>query len=274
MWEFEKFQEQIALIDENTFLTYKELMEYTDKMKQILEERSFCFLLCDAGIGPMIHYISMIENRVVPLLLDVKIDKKLLQELINEYQPDYLCVPENLDEYQEEKAIEHSYGYKTIEWSKAKRQPLYEDLALLLSTSGSTGSNKLVRLSYKNIYSNAKSISEYLQLDETERPITTLPMNYTYGLSIINSHLLVGATILVSSRTFIQKGFWEFFEKHGATSFGGVPATYDILYKSVSSYIDEAEKETFKTALVAFTITTLCAVSVAKVTDCIVAVCV
>ena len=109
MWEFEKFQEQIALIDENTFLTYKELMEYTDKMKQILEERSFCFLLCDAGIGPMIHYISMIENRVVPLLLDVKIDKKLLQELINEYQPDYLCVPENLDEYQEEKAIEHKW---------------------------------------------------------------------------------------------------------------------------------------------------------------------
>ena len=56
-------------------------------------------------------------------------------------------------------------------------------------------------------------------------------MNYTYGLSIINSHLLVGATILLTDKSLMQKGFWELFKGAGATSFGGVPYTYEILDK-------------------------------------------
>ena len=71
----------------------------------------------------------------------------------------------------------------------------------------------------------------YLKIDETERPITTLPMNYTYGLSIINSHFLVGATILVTEKSLMQKEFWNFFKGQRATSFGGVPYTYEILDK-------------------------------------------
>lgn len=54
-------------------------------------------------------------------------------------------------------------------------------------------------------------------------------MNYTYGLSIINSHLLVGATILVTDKGLMQKEFWSIFKSEGATSFGGVPYTYEML---------------------------------------------
>ncbi len=75
----------------------------------------------------------------------------------------------------------------------------------------------------------AASIVQYLHLDETERPITTLPMNYTYGLSIINSHLMVGATILLTEKGLMQKEFWTFFKEQEATSFGGVPYTYEML---------------------------------------------
>ncbi|MCF0142786.1 MAG: AMP-binding protein, partial [Parasporobacterium sp.] len=100
---------------------------------------------------------------------------------------------------------------------------------LMLTTSGSTGSPKFVRQSYTNVFTNAEQIVEYLELSETERPITTLPMNYTYGLSIINSHLLVGAAILVTDKGLMQKEFWSFFKEGGATSFGGVPYTYEML---------------------------------------------
>ena len=54
-------------------------------------------------------------------------------------------------------------------------------------------------------------------------------MNYTYGISIINSHLLVGATVLVTDKSIVQKEFWRFFREAGATSFGGVPYTYEML---------------------------------------------
>ena len=85
--------------------------------------------------------------------------------------------------------------------------------------------------SYENILDNARSIAAYLRLDETERPITTLPMNYVYGLSIINSHFLVGATVLLTDKGLMQKEFWQFFREAGATSFGGVPYTYEMLFK-------------------------------------------
>ena len=80
-----------------------------------------------------------------------------------------------------------------------------------------------------NVLDNAKSIKQYLELSEVERPITTLPMNYTYGLSIINSHFLAGACILVTDKGIMQKEFWEFFKTEKATSFGGVPYTYEML---------------------------------------------
>jgi len=107
--------------------------------------------------------------------------------------------------------------------------PLFDDLALLLTTSGSTGSPKLVRLSYDNMLSNAQSIAEYLSITSVERPITTLPMNYSFGLSIINSHLLKGATLLLTSYSIMQKEFWHFLKTEQATSMSGVPYTYEML---------------------------------------------
>lgn len=102
-------------------------------------------------------------------------------------------------------------------------------LGLLLSTSGSTGSPKMVRISYHNLQANAESIAEYLQIDEKQRPVTDLPMEYTYGLSVINSHVLKGATLLVTDRTLFDLDFWEFIKKERATSLAGVPYTYKML---------------------------------------------
>lgn len=64
-----------------------------------------------------------------------------------------------------------------------------------------------------------------------ERPVTTLPMNYTYGLSIINTHLMAGASICLTDSTIMQKEFWNFLREKKCTSFGGVPYTYEMLDK-------------------------------------------
>ncbi len=104
-------------------------------------------------------------------------------------------------------------------------------MALLLSTSGTTGSPKLVRLSYQNLVSNAFSISEYLSLDTSEIAISTLPMNYSFGLSILNSHLFVGATIVLTMESITQRKFWDVFKKFNVSSFSGVPYTFEIMKK-------------------------------------------
>lgn len=114
----------------------------------------------------------------------------------------------------------------------APRGNLHEDLALALSTSGTTGTTKLVRLSALAIDSNARSIAEYLGLTPSERPITSLPASYCYGMSVINSHLAVGASIVLTEASVVDDTFWELIERHGATSFAGVPYTYELLERT------------------------------------------
>uniref|UniRef100_A1UQ15 AMP-dependent synthetase and ligase n=1 Tax=Mycobacterium sp. (strain KMS) TaxID=189918 RepID=A1UQ15_MYCSK len=106
---------------------------------------------------------------------------------------------------------------------------LHPDLALLLSTSGSTGSPKLVRLSRFNLAANAESIATYLDITRTDRAATTLPMSYCYGLSVIHSHLLRGAALVLTELSVANDDFWESFRSHGATSFAGVPHTFELL---------------------------------------------
>lgn len=106
---------------------------------------------------------------------------------------------------------------------------LHPDLALLLSTSGSTGSPKLVRLSRFNLAANAESIATYLDIHRNDRAATTLPMSYCYGLSVIHSHLLRGAAIILTERSVVDDAFWDLFRDHRGTTFAGVPHTFDLL---------------------------------------------
>ena len=106
---------------------------------------------------------------------------------------------------------------------------LHPDLCVILSTSGSTGSAKFVRLSRDNIEANARSIAEYLQIGDSDRAATSLPPYYSYGLSVINSHLLNGASLLLTNDSVAEDSFWTAFAERQCTSFAGVPHTFKIL---------------------------------------------
>ena len=231
IWDLEKYHDNTAIIDEcGHAMTYSELAEAGNRIATAVGGRCLVFSLCRNTIGSVIGYVSFVNADIVPVLLNAHLERELLQGLLAVYQPKYLWVPEaQAEEFSGMEYVYTSYGYVLLRTGYEKEYPLYPELGLLLTTSGSTGSPKFVRQSYTNILANARAIVQYLELDETERPITTLPMNYTYGLSIINSHLLVGATILVTDKGLMQKEFWQFFKEQQATSFGGVPYTYEML---------------------------------------------
>ena len=231
MWDLLKYKDNISLIEDNgTKFTYGDLEQEDSKLSMAIGGRCLTFILCKNSIGSILSYISCIQNKIVPLMLNASIDDSLLSNLIDIYKPKFILTP-NEKILQFEVNGNSFFGYNLYKTSYDKEYELYDDLALLLTTSGSTGSPKFVRQSYKNIESNARSIVEYLHLDENERPITSLPMNYTYGLSVINSHLMVGATICITNKTFMQKEFWNFVKEQKVTSIAGVPYNYEILDK-------------------------------------------
>ena len=231
MWDFDKYRNNVVVVDEvGTTLTYKELQIENERLYREINRRCLTFCLCTNTVGSIIGYTSFIQNGIVPVLLNAHLDKELLCNLLEKYNPSYIWVPtEQKSDFSDVEVVYSTYNYTLLKTLYNKECQLFPELCLMLTTSGSTGSPKFVRQSYRNVLSNAKSIVQFLKLDETERPITTLPMNYTYGLSIINSHLLVGATILVTDKGLMQKEFWAFFKEQNATSFGGVPYTYEML---------------------------------------------
>tara|TARA_S200000501_G_scaffold333082_1_gene336236 strand:- start:505 stop:1608 length:1104 start_codon:yes stop_codon:yes gene_type:complete len=118
----------------------------------------------------------------------------------------------------------YSIGY-------VKDYSIYKDLSLLLPTSGTTGSPKCVRLSYSNIYSNTVAICSSLNISSSDKVITTLPMSYSYGLSIINTHLFSNSSLILTNLSFAQRAIWDKIKSLKVTTFGGVPYTYKLLKK-------------------------------------------
>lgn len=129
------------------------------------------------------------------------------------------------------RAYTSSVEYDDREWRStgAPAPAVHPDLRLLLSTSGSTGSPKLVRLSQANLDANATAIASYLGLRSDDVAVTTLPLDYCYGLSVLHSHLAVGASLMLDDRSVTDPGLWADARERGVTSFAGVPHTFDLL---------------------------------------------
>lgn len=231
MWNFDSFANNIAVITETgEHISYSKLAQYCSELAVNIKKRCLVFNLCKNELGSLVGYVGALNARIVPLMVKADLDEGLLNQLIKTYMPDYINLPADMVErFADCKIVYENLGYALLKTQYDSVYPLNDDLALLLTTSGSTGSPKLVRQSYKNIESNTKSIVEYLGLSQSERTITTLPMNYTYGISIINTHLAVGASIILTEKTLMQKEFWQQLKDYEATSFGGVPYTYEML---------------------------------------------
>lgn len=109
--------------------------------------------------------------------------------------------------------------------------PLHPDLALLLSTSGSTGSAKLVRLTMAAVKANAEGIAEVLKIDQRDIAAGHLPLHYSYGLSVLTSHFVQGARIRLTDMRLTDRAFWPAMREAGVTHMPGVPFHYQIMLK-------------------------------------------
>ncbi|GAB2853510.1 hypothetical protein GCM10027277_22390 [Pseudoduganella ginsengisoli] len=221
----------IALIaDGGEHITYDGLQKIADGIGGATTSRTLAFCLCENNVESVAAYLGFLRKRVAPLMLSASINRELLQNLLQTYRPAYLWLPEGLADVCAGARIVHRYGsYALLQTPYTDTPSLHGDLALLLTTSGSTGSPMLVRQSYKNIASNAAAIAQYLGITGGDRPITTLPMSYSYGLSILNSHFLRGCTVLLTAKSLMDKGFWQMLKTGEATTFGGVPYVYEML---------------------------------------------
>lgn len=223
----------VFLIDEQKQeTTYTEFYEFSAILSSKISARAVVLVLCESSTESVLGIFSLLINGQVPILIDPGLDKSLLGKLINTYRPEYIYLPQSkMNVIEDVNIIHYGKSYVLIKTPYESNIHCHDDLALLLTTSGSTGSPKLVRLSYKNIESNGSSIVNYLGIDSSDRAITTLPSNYSYGFSILNSHYLAGASVILTKSSLVERSFWEMFAEFKPTSLSGVPFTFEMLKK-------------------------------------------
>lgn len=228
--DINRFGRQTALcIDENV-ISYEDFCNLSEEIAEAVMNRSLVFLLCQNRKAAIAGYIGFIKNHIVPVMVDAEMDSQLLENLMRIYRPAYFWLPSALaPRYPFYEKIFGKDDYVLLSTHEKNPFPLHQDLALLMTTSGSTGSPKFVRLSYQNIESNTNSIIQYLHMTEKERGITNLPIHYVYGLSIVNTHLLIGASLVVTEKSLFEHDFWQLVEQQNVSNLAGVPYTYTMM---------------------------------------------
>jgi len=215
-------------------LSYGDLRRKVDALQETLpctNRKSLGALIARNSLESLAIYLAALRSGNPVILLDASWKPSVLAELVGTYQPDWLFgdrIDATFSGYRATSTVMEGLQ------ERAERQgvEIHPDLALLLTTSGSTGSPKLVRLTLRNLAANGGSIAKYLKLTPGERPISSLPMSYSYGLSVVNSHLAAGACLLLTDDSVLQRSFWDALDGHRGTSFAGVPYTYQMLLQT------------------------------------------
>ena len=228
----------IAIIDGDcgTETTYGQLLTSVTRASDFLRSklgRGVVFLLATNTVSSIVLYLSCLELGYPVCLLEPGPSNRL-EPLLQTFDPDAVLLPQGIESPAGVRpGSPFPDGAHTISLRSAitTARPLHRELTLLLTTSGSTGSPKLVRLTKNNVIANALSIVSYLGIQPGERSIQGLPMSYSYGLSLVNSHLAAGATVVLTRHSFMRPEFWQVFDRTGCTSFAGVPYMYETLHR-------------------------------------------
>jgi acyl-CoA synthetase (AMP-forming)/AMP-acid ligase II len=206
-----RFGDRVALVTPDGEISYRELAARVDAATDRLGTTRRLVLLAGGNtVQALTVYLAALAGGH-PVLLVPGDRPRSLEAAAAAYRPDLVVDGERW------------------RWLGERGGQLHPELALLLTTSGTTGSAKLVRLSYQNLQANAESIADYLAIRETDRAATTLPIHYCYGLSVVNSYLLRGASLILTDRSVSEPEFWKLFREHRGTSLAGVPYTFDLL---------------------------------------------
>lgn len=230
---FKKYSKNIALLNSDGFkFYYKDLIKISTYIKKKISSKSFIILVSDNSIENILLYIALLKNNCLVLIIDIKSNKEEFLNLLDRYKPNYIVVPDKFIKIKKNyKPFFKFYSNLFFKKNYNKKINYKSNLSILLSTSGTMGSQKFVKITKENIYLNTLSIIKKLNINSNDRAVINMPLSYSYMLSILNTHIHSGASIFITNYSFLQRNFWREIKINSITSFNGVPYIYETLCK-------------------------------------------
>lgn len=221
---------RVALRDGERCLTYAELDYFVGRATTLLSQtpRELVIFRLRRRIEDIVYLLAVLRGGHVPLIVPEGASTALIERLQRSYSPG---LSYGIAEADNSVA---SYGFlelgSEVFRKRGFRSPVMSpELGVLMLTSGSTGSPKVVRLSRDNVLVNAKQIVDATRISSTDIAITSLPLSYSFGLSVLFSHLQAGASVVLTNRSVLDLQFWSIAERGCVTTLAGVPVTFEMM---------------------------------------------
>lgn len=243
----ETHPEREAIVERSGAITYSSLAQEVREVgtrlaaNTVVEAR--VILVLENSIEFVVSMYACWYAGLVVVPIDVSARRRELSRVINTTKPSFL-ISSGQNRFATEVAQEvglpvvrvPSRSQRNSEHSDASRRNC--DDAIVVFTSGTTGNPKGVVLTQKNLASNANSIIQYLGLSASDSSVVVLPFNYSYGNSILHSHLCVGAKLLIGDSMMYPQRVADRLRQSGVTGFSGVPTTFSLLLSRSDFAVD------------------------------------
>ncbi len=192
---FDLGRDGTAVVDEGREVSYRELAALSADAVKGLKPQTVKVVVNGQDLATVATFVGCVNSGVVPLMVPATMDPELLARLRSMYEG----------------------------------KPTSPDLALLLTTSGSTGSPKLVRISRANLRADNEMSERLFSLDAATRMTMILPICYAWGLSVACAVLKAGGALVMTRRTVMDAELADVMLAAGATHLAGVPYMYEVL---------------------------------------------
>lgn len=194
------------------------------------DQQGLVFVYSDNQIGTVEVLLNFLRSRYTVCLLSTQLHSSFKESLEKLYRPYYIYDPVR-SEVQGYTPAAVSPRIRLMQRRHPSVYPIHPNIKLLLSTSGTTGSPKLVKLSNDNLVQNALSILDYMPIRSEDIVPLQVPIVFVYGLSILTTNCMRAGTIVCTEKELLQKEFWEEALEHRYTTIGGVPYVYEMLHR-------------------------------------------
>lgn len=235
-----------ALVVDAEELSYAWLLRALDDLSVRMDRGTAGTLLTivgDRSLPAMLAYLAALDSDITVAWLGAGLPSAALMDHLVAFRPDYVVADAPILAALDPSGGVGGGSYRRECWSAAggrveidvlvraagRHREATAPTALLLSTSGSTGGPRYVRLSRNAVESNAAAIAQALRLDGDVRAATSLPLHYTYGLSVVNSTLTSGGCLVLTSRPPTGLAFWHRVDRHAVSHVACVPSHLDMI---------------------------------------------